>query len=322
MKTVQAASQVAYDLIGDVHGQADKLAGLLRLMGYTPEQRGYRAPKGRKAVFLGDLIDRGPEQVRTLEITMAMVDSGDALCIMGNHEFNAISYATPDVKQPGECLRPNRLESRITHKNRSQHKAFIDQVGEGSDFHKAAIRWMRRLPVALDLGGLRAVHACWDAEALQTLESAGWVAGQGLSDELLHALHEKGSVLHAARERLTCGLEIDLPEGITLGKDGHTFTNVRIANWRHEARNIAEIALVPAGEEHVLAHLDMDIAAMLTRIEGSPVFVGHHWFTGDPAVESSKIACLDWSAGKGGKLVAYRWDGEQELSNDKLVWVA
>ena len=68
MKTVQAASQVAYDLIGDVHGQADKLAGLLRLMGYMPEQRGYRAPKGRKAVFLGDLIDRGPEQVRTLEI--------------------------------------------------------------------------------------------------------------------------------------------------------------------------------------------------------------------------------------------------------------
>ena len=79
MKTVQAASQVAYDLIGDVHGQADKLAGLLRLMGYTPEQRGYRAPKGRKAMFLGDLIDCGPEQVRTLEIAMAMVDSGDAL---------------------------------------------------------------------------------------------------------------------------------------------------------------------------------------------------------------------------------------------------
>ena len=104
--------------------------------------------------------------------------------------------------------------------------------------------------------------------------------------------------------------------------EDHTFTNVRIANWRHEARSIAEIALVPAGEEHVLAHLDMDIAPMLTRIEGSPVFVGHHWFNGHPAIESPKIACLDWSAGKGGKLVAYRWDGEQELSNDKLVWAA
>lgn len=190
---------------------------------------------------------------------MAMVNSGDALCIMGNHEFNATSYAAPDVNQPGECLRPNRLESRITHKNRSQHKAFIDQVGEGSDFHQSAIRWMRHLSVALDLDGLRAVHACWDAEALQTLGAAGWVAGQGLRNELLHALHENGSALHAVRERLTCGLEIDLPEGVSIGKDGHIFINVHIAKWRHEFRNIAEIALLPAGEEHVLLKADADL---------------------------------------------------------------
>ena len=210
-------------------------------------------------MFPVDLIGRGPTQVRALEIAMAMVDSGDALRIMGNPEFNAISYAAPDVNQSGECLRPNRLQDHIAHKNRAQHKVFVDQVGEGSGFHQSAIRWMRRLPVVLDLGGLRAVHACWDAEALQTLEAAGWVAGQGLSDELLHALYEKGSALHAARERLTCGLEVDLPEGVSIGKDGHTFTNVHIANWRHEVRNIAEIALLPACEERVLLRADADL---------------------------------------------------------------
>ena len=314
---------VAYDLIGDVHGQANMLEALLLEMGYGPDQRGYQAPAGRKAVFLGDLIDRGPAQIRVMEIAMAMVASGDALCIMGNHEFNAIGYVTPDRNQPGECLRPNRIESAKGLKNRLQHKAFLEQVGEGSALHMEYVQWMRRLPVALDLGGLRAVHACWDDEALATLETAGWVAGQGLSDELLQAIYVKGSALHNARERLTCGLEIDLPDGVTIGKEGHTFKNVRLANWRHEASTIREIALVPPGEEAVLDSLDMNIAPLLTRIEGAPVFVGHHWFSGHPAVESPKIACLDWSASTStGRLVAYRWDGEQELRNDKLVSVS
>ncbi len=57
------------------------------------------------------------------------------------------------------------------------------------------------------------------------------------------------------------------------------------------------------------------------QLLGSPVFLGHHWFTGHPVIESPKIAVLDWSAAGGGKLVAYRWDGEDTVSNDKLVWV-
>ena len=184
------------------------------------------------------------------------------------------------------------------------------------------IQWMRRLPVALQLGGLRVVHACWDDKALAKLHAAGWVGSQGLSDDLLHEMYVKGSDILAARELLTCGVEIPLPEGVTIGKEGHTFNNVRIANWRHAATSIREIALVPAGEEGVLDGLEMDIAPLLTRIEGAPVFVGHHWFSGHPTIESPKIACLDWSAAASeGKLVAYRWDGEQELSNDKLVFV-
>jgi hypothetical protein len=60
---------------------------------------------------------------------------------------------------------------------------------------------------------------------------------------------------------------------------------------------------------------------VIAKIEGSPIFVGHHWFSGHPVIESPKLACLDWSAAADGPLVAYRWDGEAELSNEKLVWV-
>ena len=150
-------------------------------------------------------------------IAMAMVESGDALCIMGNHEFNAIGYATPDRNLPGECLRPNRIESKKALKNRLQHKAFLDQVGEGSALHREYVQWMRHLPIALDLGGLRVVHACWDEEAFATLKAAGWVGGQGLSDDLLHEMYVKGSAIHAARELLTCGVEIPLPDGVSIG---------------------------------------------------------------------------------------------------------
>ena len=81
------------------------------------------------------------------------------------------------------------------------------------------------------------------------------------------------------------------------------------------------MALVPKGQEELLAHLDWPAGLVLSAIEGSPVFVGHHWFSAHPVIESQKLACLDWSSAAGGPQVAYRWSGEEELSNDKLIWV-
>lgn len=53
-----------------------------------------------------------------------------------------------------------------------------------------------------------------------------------------------------------------------------------------------------------------------------PVFLGHYWFDGTPQRLATNIVCLDYSVAKvGGKLVAYRWDGEQTLSQDKFVSV-
>ncbi len=55
-----------------------------------------------------------------------------------------------------------------------------------------------------------------------------------------------------------------------------------------------------------------------TPRDAVPVFVGHYWLTGTP---TPLVACTDYSVAKGGKLVAYRWDGESELSADKFHWV-
>ncbi|MCC7078891.1 MAG: metallophosphoesterase [Acidimicrobiia bacterium] len=75
-----------YDIIGDVHGCNDELRDLLETLGYEDSQIGFRHPFGRVAVFLGDLVDRGPGIVEVLRIVMAMMASGSALCVLGNHE--------------------------------------------------------------------------------------------------------------------------------------------------------------------------------------------------------------------------------------------
>jgi hypothetical protein len=318
---MNGSGSMSYDVIGDIHGHVEPLVALLLRLGYVPWGRGFRAPAGRQAVFLGDLIDRGPGQTRVLEIVRAMVDSGDARCILGNHEFNAISFVTPAL-DGSDCLRPNRANPGKCAKNRAQHAAFLAAVGEGSAGHRACIDWFRSLPLFLDLGGIRVVHASWHAPSAAVVAEQYWDCQGRMSDEFLYGAHEAGSALAAARKRLTCGLELALPEGAFItDKDGHRHFDFRVACWRDWARNLRQVALVPAGFEEQVPDAPIG-ASVLNPIKGAPVFLGHHWFNGPhPAIESPKVAVLDWSVAKGGRLVAYRWDGEQRLSNDKLAWV-
>ena len=85
---------MGYDIIGDIHGHARTLEALLETLGYSLVDGAYRHPT-RKVVFLGDFIDRGPSQRGVIRIVRPMIDGGHALAVMGNHEFNAIAYATP-----------------------------------------------------------------------------------------------------------------------------------------------------------------------------------------------------------------------------------
>jgi protein phosphatase len=75
-----------FDVIGDVHGCHEELVELLGLLGWEVEEGGARHPAGRKAIFVGDLVDRGPATPRVLRLVMGMVESGSALCVPGNHD--------------------------------------------------------------------------------------------------------------------------------------------------------------------------------------------------------------------------------------------
>ena len=313
-----------YDVIGDVHGHADKLEGLLKQLGYN-DCKGTWAHSERKAIFVGDLIDRGKTQRRTVELACKMVDAGSARIVLGNHEFNAIAWATPNPEIPGEHLRPH--SRKVGARNRKQHKSFLDEVGEDSAHHRDYVAWFRSIPLWLDLGELRIVHACWNNAAMKVIEP--WLSHDG---SVTHALmvegSRKGSAEYDAIETVLKGPEIDLPEGMAyLDKDKHPRKKARLRWWDTDAttlRRAAEIpsdATTPGGDPFPeLPDTPLGCGVNAPYTDDVPVIFGHYWRTGPRPVDTSMTACVDYSAATIGPLVAYRWyHGDKVLAPENFV---
>jgi hypothetical protein len=238
-----------------------------------------------------------------------MIESGTALGVMGNHEYNAIAFATPDAKETG-FLRQHSA------KNIDQHEAFLNAYPSHSAEYLDTIEWFKTLPLWLDLDNLRIVHACWDQSWMTRLGS------NKLTNELLLQSSTKNTWQYEAIETLLKGKEIPLPEGHSFpDKDGNLRHDIRIRWWDTTARNYKDAFM---GPESAITHMPDE------EIEGDhlidyshsapPVFLGHYWLEGKPEPLAPNIACLDYSVAKpGGKLVAYRWNGEQHLKPENFV---
>ena len=144
-----------FDIIGDVHGCFDELCELLTTLGYEPTTSPdgtstFKHPQGRKAVFLGDLVDRGPAIPAVLRLVMAMVATGEAICIPGNHDVKLVR------KLKGKDV-------RITH-GLADSLEQLDQ--EPTEFRAAATEFLDKLVshYVLDDGKLVVAHAGMKAD--------------------------------------------------------------------------------------------------------------------------------------------------------------
>ena len=308
---------VNYDLIGDIHGHSAPLLELLEKLDYRAANGVYRHPD-RQVIFLGDFIDRGPNQRDVIDIVRPMIDQEEALSVMGNHEFNAAAYYTQDPDNPTSHLREH------SDKNQKQHKVFLEAF-DGTNDYPELIEWFRSLPLWLDLPGLRVVHACWDDWQMQYLSERYPSLNTYLDDDLLLRASRKESKEFIAMETLLKGKELAMPQGSSFrDKDGNSRHHIRMKWWNAGARTYREAFF---GPDTALSHIPEDSLDTDHLIEYSeddpPVFIGHYWLDTEPQLLAPNIACLDYSvaAPKGGKLVAYRWDGEQRLSEDKFVYV-
>ena len=317
-----------YDIIGDIHGQADKLEALLRTLGYRDTAGAWRHPE-RQAIFVGDFVDRGPAQLRSIEIVRRMVDAGVALAVMGNHELNAIAWHTPDPKHPEDFLR-SHFSAEWGDKNRKQHAAFLAEVEDKPALHAEIIDWFLTLPLWLELPDLLVVHACWHPQFMAWLAPRLHRERYLTKDLMVLATDEPENEtekddgtpsVFKAVECLTKGIEVPLPAGHYFrDKDGIRRDRVRVRWWDEEATTYRTAAMLSPTECAALPDLPIPEHARVARTD-KPVFFGHYWLTGTPVLQTARHVCVDYSAGLGGALVAYRSDGRPDLSPDNLVWV-
>ncbi len=303
----------AYDIVGDIHGHATELETLLKRLGYREEAGCFRHPGGRKVVFLGDYIDRGPEIRRVLQIVRGMIDAGEARGILGNHEVNALRYHTSNGN--GGYLRPHDSG------NYKQYEATLNQMVTPFPAEwEGWMEWLSGLPLWLDLGPLRVVHASWNSDVIHQLRGIGQLSG-----ETLRTYSAKGTTPYEQISMLINGPEARLRAPASFRThDGKERFEIRTEWWRplkgRTARDIAYPGSIPE-----IPDVQPENYPAITEInEDMPLtFFGHYAvMSEEPKPILPNLACLDYGMAKGGRLVAYRWDGEVALDDSKFISIS
>ena len=299
------------DFIGDIHGYADELKGLLLKLGYK-ESNGVYSHSKRKVLFVGDYIDRGPKIMETLNIIKSMVDSGNAIALMGNHEYNALCFYLP--KPEGGHLREHLIKNII------QHYETLKQFQNEQKKYKEYLDWFKTLPLYYETDTFKAVHACWDNKNIEYLKTI--LDNDRLTDKLICESVNKKTELYKAIDETLKGKEIKLPEGLSFKDQDETIrTEIRIKWWE----NPSKMTYKSISVEYIdnLSENEIDLFELKSldfyREDDKKVFFGHYWLTGEPSLYKDNICCLDYSIAKRGKLVAYRFNGENILNKKNFV---
>jgi hypothetical protein len=169
------------------------------------------------------------------------------------------------------------------------------------------------------------VHACWHEAHVNRL--SGMLPDARLSYGLLaDAVVDprwsgQPSPLFESVEVLLKGIEVKLPEGVAFrDKDGIERDNTRVRWWDPHARTLGAAALANDLPQHVYGWA-LDDGVLPASTSRKPTFFGHYWMRGTPTLLGHDCVCVDYSAGKGGPLTAYRFTPGEPLRQDRFVWV-
>jgi hypothetical protein len=246
-----------FDVVGDVHGMLATFRALLERLGYRKTEGRWRAPHGRRLMQVGDLLDRGPDPLGAAELMEELVRDGVGEHVLGNHEYNAVAWF-------------HGVRRRVDSNRRSFHPT-LEQIHAAPERWRRVEAFLRTRPLWLETGGVRFVHAAFDAEECASLPS-------DLGDSATVRRTRSDHRVRDAIEFVLKGPEEDVREAF-VDPNGITRRRRRIAWWDR----------YPA--------------------DAPPVFFGHYWFHGLPRVlgPGGNAVCLDYSCGRGGPLMAYRY---------------
>jgi len=305
-----------FDIVGDVHGCCDSLITLLETLGYEKRAGVYQHPQ-RTAIFLGDLVDRGPKIRETLHLVREMVMHGSAQMVLGNHEIATIRYLTPARPGSGRQFLREHTD-RNNYMIRVTLAQFEPYQGELDEF----VQWFYQLPLFIETEFFRVVHACWDSDHIDSYLARHKNAQ--LDEEIMHQpLHSES---RQTIEILTRGANMQLPGGEQmLSRDGYSRGSFRSKFWHESPQVYGDLVFQPDPLPKHIHHQPLSDAERTQSIRYGrherPLFVGHYWCSGTPTPIKDNIICVDYSAINGGKLVAYRMAQETRLSIENFVWV-
>ena len=246
-----------------------------------------------------------------------MCDEGHAVAIMGNHELNALLYHQPG--QNADATDDGYMRAH-SDKNRAQHQTFLDEFPVGHPDTAEMLDWFLRLPLFLDLGGLRLVHACWDDVRVATIlarRPSGLLAQNDLQEI---ALEKDASDFAEAALTTLKGPEAELPAPYffhDINREKRTGLRLKwwqssAVTWRDAALSVRDPATLPA------TPIEGEVAFRAYGAEAKPVFFGHYKRLGSPAIDAPNAVCLDYPQ----VACAYRWGGEVRLDRENVILIA
>lgn len=293
-----------FDIIGDVHGELQLLNQLLTNLGYQQQQGVWQHPE-RQAIFVGDLIDKGPEAGQVLLQIKAMVEAGAAQAVVGNHELNLLRTVQDSMLDwHDEAFAYDLFDYLFSHDFDDYHELAQELVDQREDLAEALV-WLQSQPLFIEENNLRVVHACWDDEAIQQLKNAGI---NSLNEAALNACISKGNPVYYAIDLIVAGCQhtpLDKPD-----RSGFITRRQRVRWWQNPVADY-EFSEVP---------LQRDLAPPTSD---APVFFGHYGLLPKAKLEpiSEFQVCTDFGVAYGGTLVAYRHTVGQAIHPQHFVAV-
>ncbi|MDI9404905.1 MAG: metallophosphoesterase [Limnohabitans sp.] len=219
-QTMGISASRSIDLVGDIHGAADRLRRLLSTLGYTKRDGRWTHPNNSRLVFLGDYADKGSNVAGGIELVRELCDHRIACAIAGNHDTNALAF----------CLRrgSKHFDARAAHRSATssspdehawirQHKSKNIQqhcrtLQLDASAYQSAIEWFATLPLWLEVPSLRAVHAAWIPRSIRKIRALAspdgasevdvrrtdiaWLEARSIDEaiELQHARQQRGGI--------------------------------------------------------------------------------------------------------------------------------
>lgn len=157
MGLVQRLPEGPLDIVGDIHGEFDALCALLKCLGY--DQQGVHS-EGRTLVFVGDFCDRGPNSPAVFALVQRLVDAGNAVAVLGNHEINLLRN---DPKSGAGWF----FEERWEHDQKNYAPFACSTEAE----RVRILDWLAQLPIALERDDVRVVHAAWQDAQIEAVRA-------------------------------------------------------------------------------------------------------------------------------------------------------